>query len=112
MIPAVANVPTGVDVEIHEVRETEFARRSSSFASRQSFELGEIDRFGSSGLEIGIEEGGVAHFIQRVARDILRAIGIQVRKGNLIRIQWFVRVDLDRRKIADSAQFRILRPKV
>ena len=72
----------------------------------------EVDRLGASGLEIGIEEGRVAHFIQRVAGDILRAIGIEVRQGDLIGVQQLVRVHFNGRIIADAAQFRILRPKV
>ena len=38
-----------------------------SLASLQSAELVEVDRVGSFGLEIGIEKGSVAHFIERVA---------------------------------------------
>jgi hypothetical protein len=78
----------------------------------QSFELGKVDRLGSSGLEIGIEKGSVAHFIPRVTGDILRAIGIEVRQGYLIVVQRLVRVYLYGWILADTAQFRILCPKV
>jgi hypothetical protein len=75
---AVANVPTGVDGELHEVRETQLARGSRSRAARQCFELSKVDRVGSSGLEIRIQEGSVTLLIQRVTRNILRAIWIEV----------------------------------
>ena len=54
----------------------------------------------------------MAHFVQSVAGDVLRTIGIKVRQGSLVGIQGFVRVYFDRLIVADSAQFRILRPKV
>src|SRR5208282_2550762 len=61
-----------------------------SCASRQSRELAEDDRLGSSGLKIGIEESSVADFVERVAGDILRAIGIEIRQGDLIVVQRLV----------------------
>ena len=76
---AITNVPARVDVELHQVREAQLTRGPCSCASRQSFELAQVDRLGSSGHEIGVEEGGVADFIQRVTADILRAITIEVR---------------------------------
>src|SRR5580700_873635 len=74
--------------------------------------LGEVDRLGSSGLEIGVEEGRVTNFIQRVAGDILWAIRIEVRQGYLIVIQRLTRVGLNGWIIADTTQFRILCPQV
>src|ERR1700679_3396409 len=56
----IANEPTGVDIEVHEVREPRLARRSCSGASLQGLKLGEVNRLRSAGLEIGIDEVGVA----------------------------------------------------
>ena len=42
-------------------------------------------------LEICIEKGGVADFVEGVAGDVLRAIGIEVREGSLIGVQRLVR---------------------
>src|SRR5208283_68728 len=109
---AIADEPAGVDVKLREVGEARCTRGPGSRASRQSYKLLEVDRFGPSGLEIGIEESSVADFVQRVAGDILRAIGIEIRQGDLIRVQGLVRVYFDRRIIADATQFRILNPKV
>ena len=75
----VANEPAGVDVQMHQVCEAQLSGRSSGCASGQGFELAEVDWLGTPGLEIGIEEISVAHFIERVAGDVLWAIGIEVR---------------------------------
>jgi hypothetical protein len=83
-----------------------------SRASLQRVELVEVNRLGASGLEIGIEESGVAYFIQRVAGYVLRAIAIQVRQGYLIVVQRLVWVYLNGFVIADTTQFRILCPKI
>src|SRR3984885_8757803 len=111
---AVANVPTGIDSEIHEVGEAFDTRRSCRGASIQGAELIEIDRPGSPVLEIGVEEGCVTYFIQRVAADVLRAVGIQIREGKLVVIQGRVRIGiyLNGLIVADTTQFRILRPQV
>src|SRR5580704_1272791 len=109
---AVTNKPAGVDIEMHEVCEAQLAGGSHSCAPRQSCERGKVDRFRSSELEIGIEERSVAHFIQRVAGNILRAIAIKVRQCDLIGVQRFVRVHFNGWKIADTTQFRILYPKI
>src|SRR5208283_2463631 len=69
---AIADEPAGVDVKLREVGEARCTRGPGSRASRQSYKLLEVDRFGPSGLEIGIEESSVADFVQRVAGDILR----------------------------------------
>ena len=53
----------------------------------------------------------MAGFVQGVAGDILRAIAIEVRQGNLVVVQRLVRVYLDGWIIADTTQLRILCPK-
>ena len=54
----------------------------------------------------------MADFVQRVAGDILRAIGIEIRQGDLIVVQRLVRVYLNGWIVADTTQFRILCPQV
>jgi hypothetical protein len=54
----------------------------------------------------------MAHFIQRVAGNVLWAIGIEVRQGELIGVRRFVRIHLNRWIVADTARFGILRPQV
>src|SRR5580698_4952973 len=75
---AVANVPTGVHIQMHEVREPLDTRRSRSRASLQRAELVEINWLGAPGLKIGVEKGRMAHFIECVARYVLRAIPIEI----------------------------------
>src|ERR1700739_2475886 len=71
---AVAGKPPCVDIEMHEVGKTADVFRSRRSASLQGAELVKINRLGSLGLEIRIEEGSVAHFIQRVAGYVLGPI--------------------------------------
>src|SRR5271156_384975 len=75
---AIADEPTGVDVELREVGQPASARRSCGRAAWQSVKLNEIDWVRAFGCEIGVDEGSVANFIQCVALDVLRAIAIEV----------------------------------
>src|SRR5580698_998362 len=100
---AITNVPTGIYIELQEVGEPPDIGGGSSLAALQSAELIEVHWIGALRFKVGIQEGRVTYFIQSVARDILRTIGVKVRQGYLIVIQLLVRVHLNRRVIADAA---------
>ena len=54
----------------------------------------------------------MADLIQRIAGDVLRAVGIQVRKGGLIGVKCLVWTYFDGEVGADAAQFGILCPAI
>jgi len=83
---AITGVPTGVDGEVHDVGEASDLQRAGGLAAGQSTEGVEVDRFGTDGEKIGVQEGSVAGFVVGVALDILGAITIEGLKGELIRI--------------------------
>jgi hypothetical protein len=74
-------------------------------------ELVEVNRFGSSGIEIGVQKSSVTLFVQGITADVLRAITIQVRQRYLVVVHRLGRIYLNRFVIADTSEFRILYPK-
>ena len=78
---AIADEPTGVDVEVHEIGEPADVLRSRRTASLQREELVEVDRLCAFGLQVPVKEVGVADFVDRVAADVLRAIRVEVREA-------------------------------
>ena len=54
----------------------------------------------------------MAHFIERVAGDVLRAIAIEVRQRSLVVVHRLIRIDFDGWIVADTAEFRVLNPQI
>ena len=52
----------------------------------------------------------MANSIQRVAGYVLRTITVKVRQGCLIGVQRWIWGYLDRKLVADTSQFCVLRP--
>jgi hypothetical protein len=78
---AIADEPAGVDVEVHEVGETPEILRSRRLASLECEELVKVDRVCAFGLQVSVEEVGMADFVDGATGDVLRAIGIEIREG-------------------------------
>src|ERR1700732_2244901 len=76
--------------------ETPEILRSRRLASLECEELVEIDRVCALGLQVSIEEVGVADFVDGVAGNVLRTIGIEIREGDLIAVHRLIRVYLYR----------------
>ena len=85
---AVADIPARVDAELHEVGEPADLLSPRRLAARKSSEGIEVDRLRADGSQICVQEFGVADLVERVAGDILGAIGIEVLQGELI---WILR---------------------
>jgi hypothetical protein len=83
---AIADEPARVDVELREIGDAKGTTGPRGSASGQRAESFQADRLASPERQILVDKGGMAHFIQRVAGDVLRAIRIEVRQGCLVGI--------------------------
>ena len=101
----ITNEPTRIDIEVHEIGEAADVLRSRCLAALKDAELIEVDRLGAFRLQVRIEKGCVAHFVQRVAGDVLRAIGVKVGERSLVGVQRvrLVGVYFNGRIVTDSA---------
>src|SRR5579862_6995150 len=109
---AITDEPAGVDVEVHEVGEAADVLRSRRLASLEREELVEVYRLCALRLQVSVEEVGVADFVDGIAGDVLRAIGIEVREGSLIAVQRLAGVYLNGLARGETAQLRILCPQI
>ena len=92
---AIADEPAGVNVEALEAGEAADVVRSGCPAALKGSELVEVDRAFPFGLQVSVEERGMADFVKSVAGDLLWAVGIEVREGSLIAVQLWVRGDFN-----------------
>jgi hypothetical protein len=98
---------------VHEVSETPEILRSCRLASLECKELVEVDRICALGLQVSIEELGVADFVDGVAGNVLRTVGIEVRERSLIGVHRLVRVYLYRDLArGETTQLSILCPQI
>ena len=109
---AIANVPTGVDIQLHQIGEPSYVGGRPGFAALQSAELVEVDRIGALRFQISIQEGRVAFSSSVLLEIYCGAITIKVRQSDLVVVQRLVRVYLDGRIGADTAQFGVLLPEI
>jgi hypothetical protein len=91
---SIADEPAGVDVEGHQDGETPEIRRTRRLASLEGEKLVEVDRVCALGLQVSVEEVGMADFVDGVAGNVLRTVGIKVRERSLIAVYRLVRVHL------------------
>src|SRR3984957_18061589 len=109
---SIADEPTGVYVQLHQIGETSNILCAGRLAALESLELVEVDRVRAFGLQISVEKSGMTDFIDGVAGDVLRAIAVQVRQSDLIIVQLLVGGYFNGWIITDTTQFRVLCPKI
>src|SRR5580692_7209682 len=81
---AIARVPTGVDGQVHEVREPASVLRSVGLTARECPECIEVNWFKALRNEVRIQKLSVTKFVQRIARDVLRPVAVQSLQSFLI----------------------------
>ena len=100
---AIPNTPTGVHIEVHEVRKAAEVLRAGGLADLQDAKFIEIDWIRSLGFQVPVEKGCVADFVNGVAGDVLRTIAIEKLESLLIIVL---------RSFGDAPKFRVLLPQV
>jgi hypothetical protein len=97
---------------MHKVRQTPDILGTHSLAGFECSELLQVEGICTLGFQISVEKRCMTDFVESLAGYILWSITIEVRQGYLIVVQRLVRVYFDGWFIADTAQFRVLGPKV
>ena len=108
-VAAVARPETGVDGQLHQVREPSDLLGARCLTARQSAKLIQIDGFGPFRGQIGVKERGVGNLIICVIMDILIHVLIEdLNGGGIGRVPsspWdFV--------VLDAAEFVVLLPQI
>ena len=83
---AIAGVPTRIDAELHQVGQSADLLGARRLAARQGAEFIEVHRLCAHRYQIRVQERGVALLVERVAGNVLRAVGIEVHEGRLIAV--------------------------
>jgi hypothetical protein len=100
---AIANIPTGIHAELHDILEASDLLSSCRLAARQSAAPIEIHRLLALRDQVSVQESSVALFIEIVAGDVLRTVTVQLLQSKLVGILSSPR---------NSSQLRILLPKI
>src|SRR5580693_4069120 len=110
---AITSKPAGIHGEVHDVGEPPDLLRAFCLTAGQSSEGIEIHRLGADRKQKSIQKFRMAGFVDRVAGDVLRAIGIELHEGRLISVHGFERGSLHG-KLAwgKTTQLRVLLPQV
>jgi hypothetical protein len=82
---AIPGPPTGVERELHEVRQPWFSTRSCGRAARQSAKLVQIYWIRSLQLQVGVEESEVSEFVVCVVVNVLGEVRVKDLKFTGIR---------------------------
>src|SRR6202012_3631170 len=106
---AITGIPTGVERELSEVGEAEFAAGAGCGAAVEGAEFFEADGCGALGLEVGAEEALVGDLVVGVFVDVLRHVVVNTgERGSVQGIAgagWFFAV-------LDATELVVLDPEV
>src|SRR5581483_10776339 len=106
---AIAGPITGVYRELHEVGEPSDLLSTCRFAARQGAELIQIDGTCADRLQVGVDEGEVAHLILGIVVDILGHVGVQELDG--LRVDWIPTATRDF-TVLNTGEFVVLLPQI